>query len=85
MSNSINNLMYTFTNFIDLSIESLKISTSRLSEIIYCFKKLNIYDLDNLKLLIEYIKSIYSKTLINIERNEKESFLNILYGMTPKK
>ncbi len=64
--------------FIDLSIESLKISTSRLSEIIYCFKKLNIYDLDNLKLLIEYIKSIYSKTLINIERNEKESFLNIL-------
>ncbi|MCT7489407.1 hypothetical protein N5T63_10890 [Aliarcobacter cryaerophilus] len=68
---------FTFT-LVDLSIEILKVSTYRINEFVYLFKKLNIYDLENLKLLIEYIKSIDSKTLINIEINDKKFLLNIL-------
>lgn len=74
--------VYISKNFIstliDLSIETLKISKNRVSDFVYLFKGLNIYNSDDLKLLIEYIKSISNKTWINIEKYEKELFLNIL-------
>lgn len=75
--------VYISKNFIstliDLSIETLKISKSRISDFIYLFKELNIYNSDDLKLLIEYIKSIDNKTWINIEKKyNKEELLDIL-------
>lgn len=74
--------IYISKNFIstlvELSIETIKVSQSRVSDFVYLFNELNIYDVNNLKPLIEYIKSIDSKTWINIEKYEKEELLNIL-------
>lgn len=66
------------STLIDLSIETLKISKSRVSDFVYLFKKVNIYNSNDLKLLIEHVKLIDNKTWINTEKYEKEELLDIL-------
>lgn len=63
---------------INLSIEAFKISKNRVSDFVYLFNKLNIYNPNYLKALIEYIKSFSTNIWINLGKDEKESFLNIL-------
>lgn len=66
------------STLIDLSIETFEISKSKVSDFVYLFKKLNIYNSNNLKPLIEYVKLIDNKTWINTEKYEKEELLDIL-------
>lgn len=66
------------STLIELSIETIMLSPNKVSELSYLFSKLDIYNSSNLKLLIEYVKSIDNKTWINIEKYEKEELLDIL-------
>lgn len=66
------------STLVNLSIETIILSQNKISELFNLFTKLDIYNPNDLKLLIEYIKSIDNKTWINIEKYEKEKLLNIL-------
>lgn len=66
------------STLIELSIETIMLSPNKVSELSYLFSKLDIYNLSNLKQLIEYVKSIDNKTWIKIEKYEKEKLLYIL-------
>ena len=66
------------STLIDLSIETFKISKNRVSDFVYLFNKINIYNSNYLKPLIVYIKLFNADIWINLEKYNKESFLSIL-------